>query len=59
MQKYIKHLDKIHMIQKYIEGLAQERKIPIINNYSLDNTVSEVLQILFDRVREEFSKIRS
>jgi len=59
MQKYIKHLDKIHMIQKYIEGLAQERKIPIINNYSLDNSVSEVLQILFDRVREEFSKIRS
>ncbi|OQA21520.1 MAG: 2-phosphoglycerate kinase [Actinobacteria bacterium ADurb.Bin346] len=59
MHKYIKHLDKIHMIQKYIEKLAKERSIPLINNYSLDNTVSEVLQLLFDRVREEFSRIRS
>jgi 2-phosphoglycerate kinase len=59
MEKYIKHLDKIHMIQEYIEELAKERSVPIIENYSLDNTVSEVLQILFNRVREEFSKIRS
>ncbi|MBM3706507.1 MAG: 2-phosphoglycerate kinase, partial [Actinobacteria bacterium] len=59
MQKYINHLDKIHMIQKYIEDLANQNKVPIIENYNLDNAVSEVLEILFQRVKKEFSKIRS
>ncbi len=59
MTKYIKHLDKIHLIQKYIEELAKENNIPIVENYNLDNTVSEILEILFIRVKEEFSKIRS
>ncbi|MBM3707202.1 MAG: 2-phosphoglycerate kinase [Actinobacteria bacterium] len=59
MTKYIKHLDKIHMIQKYIEELANENNIPIIENYNLDNAVNEILEILFQRVKKEFSKIRS
>ena len=59
MQKYINHLDKIHMIQKYIEELANQNRVPIIENYNLDNAVSEVLEILFQRVKKEFSKIRS
>ena len=59
MTKYIKHLDKIHMIQKYIEELAKENNIPIIENYNLDNAVSEILELLFQRVKEEFSRIRS
>jgi 2-phosphoglycerate kinase len=59
MQKYIDHLDKIHMIQKYIEDLAVKNKVPIIENYSLDNAVGEVLEVIFQRVRKEFSKIRS
>jgi len=59
MQKYIDHLDKILMIQKYIEDLAVKNKVPIIENYNLDNAVSEVLEILFQRVKKEFSKIRS
>jgi 2-phosphoglycerate kinase len=59
MQKYIDHLDKIHMIQKYIEDLAVKNKVPIIENYNLDNAVGEVLEIIFQRVRKEFSKIRS
>ncbi|MBM3699504.1 MAG: 2-phosphoglycerate kinase [Actinobacteria bacterium] len=59
MQKYIDQLDKIHMIQKYIEDLAANNEVPIIENYNLDNAVGEVLEILFQRVRKEFSKIRS
>ncbi len=59
VKKYIEHIDKIHMIQKYIEELAKENKVPIIENYNLDNTVSSVLEILFQRVKAEFSKIRS
>ena len=59
MEKYINHLDKIHMIQKYIENLAVENKVPIIENYNLDNAVMEVLELLFKRVKKEFTKIVS
>jgi 2-phosphoglycerate kinase len=59
MQKYINHLDKIHLIQNYIEELAVKNKVPIIENYNLDNAVNQVLEILFQRVKKEFSKIRS
>ncbi|MBM3713823.1 MAG: 2-phosphoglycerate kinase [Actinobacteria bacterium] len=59
MTKYIKHLDKIHLIQKYIEELAVENNVPIIENYNLDNAVNEILEILFRRVKKEFSKISS
>lgn len=58
IQKYIKHLDKIRMIQNYIEGLAKKHKIKIIDNYSLDHTVNEVLELIFQRVKQEFSKVR-
>jgi 2-phosphoglycerate kinase len=47
------------MIQEYIEELARENKVPIIENYNLDHTVNSVLEILFQRVKKEFSKIRS
>ncbi len=59
VKRYIDNIDKIHMIQEYIEELARENKVPIIENYNLDNTVNSVLEILFHRVKEEFSKIRS
>jgi 2-phosphoglycerate kinase len=59
MQKYIKHLDKIYMIQKYIESLAKDNGVNIIENYNLDNTVNEILEVLFHRVKQEFTKIRS
>lgn len=59
MEKYIKSLDKIRMIQEYIEGLAKENGISIIENYSLDRTVNEILELLFIRVRKEFSEINS
>ena len=59
VKRYINNIDKIHMIQQYIEELARENKVPIIENYNLDNTVNSVLEILFQRVKKEFSKIRS
>ncbi len=59
MQKDIKHLDKIQKIQSYIEDLAVEKGIKIINNYDLDSTVSEVMEEIFARVKQEFSKIRA
>jgi 2-phosphoglycerate kinase len=59
VKRYINNIDKIHMIQEYIEELARENGVPIIENYNLDDTVNSVLEILFQRVKKEFSKIRS
>ena len=55
MHKYIKHLDKIHMIQKYIEKLAKERSIPLISITALI-ILSAGASITFDRVRENSAK---
>jgi 2-phosphoglycerate kinase len=57
MSKYIKHLDKIVMIQNYIEKLARENGVPIIENYNLDNVVNEILELILQRVKNEFSKV--
>ena len=59
MDRYIKHLDKIMMIQDYIEKLAKEKNIRIIENYNLDNVVQEILELVFQRVKSEFSKVGS
>ncbi|MBC7332928.1 MAG: 2-phosphoglycerate kinase [Actinobacteria bacterium] len=58
MQRYLEHFDKIRIIQKYIEELAQKHKVRIIENYDLDYTVNEVLKLILQDVREEFSKVR-
>jgi 2-phosphoglycerate kinase len=57
MEKYIKHLDKILIIQKYIEKLAVSENVRIIENYNLDSVVNEILELIFQRVKSEFSKI--
>lgn len=59
MDKYIKHLDKIMMIQDYIEKLAKEKNVKIIENYNLDNVVNGILELIFKRVKSEFSKVGS
>ncbi|NQT66449.1 MAG: 2-phosphoglycerate kinase [Actinobacteria bacterium] len=59
MDKYIKHLDKIMMIQNYIEKLAKEKNVRIIENYNLDNVVNGILELIFQRVKSEFSKVGS
>ncbi len=59
MDRYIKHLDKIIMIQDYIEKLAKEKNVKIIENYNLDNVVNEILELIFQRVKSEFSKVGS
>ncbi|MBN2073390.1 MAG: hypothetical protein JW770_05540, partial [Actinobacteria bacterium] len=54
MQRYIEHLDKIIKIQDYIEELASKNNVKIIKNYELDHAVHEALELIFERVREEF-----
>ncbi len=57
MQKYIREIEKIQKIQNYIEELAKSNKVRIIDNYDLDSTVNAVLDVIFSRVKMEFSKL--
>lgn len=57
VQRYLKHLDKIIMIQNYLEELAAKNNIRIIQNYNLDHTVNEALELIFKRVKDEFVKV--
>jgi len=57
VQRYLKHLDKIIMIQDYLEELAVKNNIRIIQNYNLDHTVNEALELIFKRVKAEFAKV--
>jgi 2-phosphoglycerate kinase len=44
------------MIQDYLEELADKNKIKIIQNYNLDHTVKEALELVFKRIKDEFAK---
>jgi 2-phosphoglycerate kinase len=57
MQRYLKHLDKIILIQDYLEELACKNNVKIIQNYNLDNTVNEALELIFKRIKDEFAKV--
>jgi len=59
VNRYLRHLDKIIMIQNYIEKLAREKNVRIIENYNLDNVVSEILELILQRVKSEFSRVGS
>jgi len=55
MEKYLKHLKNIRRIQGYIEDLAEKNSVKIIDNNNLDNTINTVMDLMFQRVKMEFS----
>ena len=55
MEKYLKHLKNIRHIQGYIEDLAGKNSVKIIDNNNLDNTINTVMDLMFQRVKMEFS----
>ncbi|MHB1375956.1 MAG: zeta toxin family protein [Candidatus Humimicrobiaceae bacterium] len=55
MEKYLKHLKNIRQIQGYIEDLAEKNNVKILDNNNLDNTLNTVMDLMFQRVKKEFS----
>lgn len=55
IKRYLKYLKNIRLIQKYIEELAEKNKVKIIDNNNLDHTINEVMDLMFQRVKKEFS----
>ena len=57
VKRYIEHLDKIIIIQDYLEDLAVRKNVKIILNHNLDATVKEALELVFKTVKDEFAKL--
>jgi len=56
VDRYIEHLDKILMIQNYLEELAAENNVSILQNYNLDDTMKKALGLVFMAIRKEFAR---
>lgn len=55
MQRYLRHLRNIRLIQDYIMELAVKSNVKILDNYNLDHTLTEAMDLMFERVKKEFS----
>ena len=52
LRRYVEHLADIRRIQKYIVDRAVEQGVPVVDNASLDENLSEVLGTMLQRVEE-------
>jgi 2-phosphoglycerate kinase len=50
--RYLDFFDNIRKIQRYVKSLALERGVPIVPSYSLDATLSQVIELVADRAME-------
>ena len=55
-KKYIDNFDNIRRIQDYVLGLASEQKVPVFPCYSMDATISAVLDFVINRVFAEYTE---
>ena len=53
LRRYIDHFAQIRRIQKYIVGRAAVLGVPVVDNPSLDENLSEVLAAILRRVEEQ------
>ncbi|HEY5493399.1 MAG TPA: zeta toxin family protein [Candidatus Anoxymicrobiaceae bacterium] len=55
-KKYIDNFENIRRIQDYVLGLAAEHKVPVFPCYSMDATISAVLDYVINRVFAEYTE---
>lgn len=51
-EKYMEHFATIRKIGFYIEGLASKHEVSMIQSYSLDTAIPQVLDEVYDRVQK-------
>lgn len=45
-QRYLEHFEDIRAIQDYVRNLAIRHEVPVVTSYSLDATVSRVMELI-------------
>jgi 2-phosphoglycerate kinase len=51
-ERYLDFFDNIRKIQRYVKSLALERNVPIVPSYSLDATLSHVIELVVSRAMQ-------
>ncbi len=54
--KYIENMDNIRKIQDYLIELAAKYSVRVIDSYNLDDTVLEVLDLINEKLKQEFDE---
>jgi len=54
--KYIENFENIRKIQDYVLRLADEQQVPVFPCYSMDATISSVLDFIINRVFAEYTE---
>ena len=52
LDRYQKGFAKIRKVQKYIKSQALSHGVPVIPNYSLDQAISAVIDLVIERMTE-------
>ena len=47
-ERYLEHFDNIRKIQDYLRRMAGEHGVPVVPSYSLDATLSTVIDLVVD-----------
>ena len=50
--RYLDFFDNIRKIQRYVKSLALERGVPLVHSYSLDSTLSQVIELVVSRAMQ-------
>jgi 2-phosphoglycerate kinase len=54
-RRYLNNFESIRKIQEYVLGLAAEKKVPVFPCYSMDATISAVLDYVINEVFAEYT----
>ena len=52
MERYLEGFDNIRRVQKYVKSQALAHGVPVIPNYSLDQALAAVIDLVVDRAAE-------
>ncbi len=53
---YIQNIDKIRQVQEHVVGRARKQRVPVIENKTMEGTVTEILNRIYDRLQKEAEK---
>jgi 2-phosphoglycerate kinase len=52
-EHYIQDIDKVRQVQDHIVGRARKQRIPVLENKTLEGTVTQILNTIYERLQKE------
>lgn len=57
VSRYLEHFPHIRMIQEYLRSIATEHGTPIVNTYSLDTTLAQVIELVVEEAARQIPTV--